>query len=126
MFSRRQMLLCGLVCLFMILGVAYWFFDPMEVSWMPRCLWKVATGTECPGCGSQRMAHALMHGDLVDAWHANAYALCMLPVVAFMVWLEFFRNRYHRLYARVHAPAFIGLLGVSVLVWWIVRNIYFW
>lgn len=123
MVSRRHVLSIGLLCLVVILGVAYRFFDPMEVSWMPRCLWKVATGTDCPGCGSQRMAHALMHGDIAAAWHANAYALCMLPLVAFMLWLEIFRNSCRRLYARMHTPVFIGLLGVSVIVWWIMRNI---
>ena len=105
-----------------LLAVVYYFFDPMEARWMPRCIWKVATGTDCPGCGSQRMAHALMHGDLKAAWHANAYALCMLPLIVLMLWLEFGRERYPRLYAGVHSPVVIRLLCASVLVWWVLRN----
>lgn len=106
-----------------ILAVVYFFIDPMEVRWMPKCIWKVATGTDCPGCGSQRMAHAIMHGDLRGAWRANAYALCMLPLMAMLLWLEIFRARHSRLYRMVHSPAVVGGLAASVLVWWIVRNV---
>lgn len=106
-----------------LLAGVYFFVDPMEVRWMPKCIWKVATGTDCPGCGSQRMAHALMHGDLRAAWQANAYALCMLPLISGMVWLEFSRDRHPRLYGCVHSPAVIWILAVSVFLWWIVRNL---
>lgn len=106
-----------------MLGVVYFFIDPMEVKWMPRCIWKVATGTDCPGCGSQRMAHALMHGDFRAAWQANAYAFCMLPLIGGMIWLEFSRERHPRLYRIVHTPAVIWVLVASVLVWWVVRNL---
>lgn len=112
-----------LVMLLMVLASVYYFIDPMEVRWMPRCIWKVATGTDCPGCGSQRMAHALMHGDFSTALHANAYAFCMLPLIVGLVWLEFSRERHPRLYRLVHAPAVIWALGISVLVWWVVRNL---
>ncbi len=105
------------------MAAAYYFFDPLEVRWMPRCIWKVVTGMDCPGCGSQRMAHALMHGDLLVAWHGNAYAICMLPVVIFHVWLEFVKHIHRRLYAKVHHPAIITLLASSIFIWWLFRNL---
>ena len=111
------------VVLVVTLGAVYYFVDPVQVRWMPKCIWRMATGTDCPGCGSQRMAHALMHGDIAGAWQANAYALCMLPLIGFMVWLELARERHPRLYLRVHAPVAIWILGVSVLVWWVLRNL---
>lgn len=111
-----------IVMVLAVLAVVYFFVDPMEVRWMPRCIWKVATGTDCPGCGSQRMAHALMHGDLLGAWHANAYALCMLPLIGWMLWLELFRKRHPRLYGKFHSPVVIRVLAASVLIWWIARN----
>lgn len=105
------------------MAAVYYFFDPSEASWMPRCIWKVLTGTDCPGCGSQRMAHALVHGDLAAAWKANAFAFCMLPVVVFLIWLEFFRERHASLYRRVHSPAAIAILTASILAWWLLRNL---
>lgn len=123
MRDRRIVWVVSLFVLLAVLAVVYFFIDPMEVRWMPRCVWKVATGTDCPGCGSQRMAHALMHGDLRAAWHANAFALCMLPVVAGLLWLEFYRERYPRLYRSVHSPVVIWSLAASVFVWWVFRNL---
>lgn len=123
MRDRRTVWTAAFVVLVVILAVIYYFVDPMEVRWMPKCIWKMATGTDCPGCGSQRMAHALMHGDLRGAWCANAYALCMLPLIGFMVWLDFFRERHPRLYRRVYAPVAVWMLGASVFVWWVARNL---
>lgn len=105
------------------LAIAYYLFDPVEVKWMPKCMWKVATATDCPGCGSQRMAHALMHGDFRGAWHANAYALCMIPVIIFLLCLEFAKARYPKLYATVHRPAVITSLAATVILWWVLRNL---
>ncbi|MDE6021964.1 MAG: DUF2752 domain-containing protein, partial [Muribaculaceae bacterium] len=112
----RKILAIVIAVLAIILASVYYFFDPSDVGWMPRCLWKVLTDTDCPGCGSQRMAHALMHGDIIAAWHANAYALCMIPVIIFLFWLEFRRERHPGLYALVHKPAMMMLLVASVLV----------
>lgn len=122
MRDRRMLLGVIIALLTVFLALVYYFVDPMQVKWMPRCIWKVATGSDCPGCGSQRMAHALMHGDIDAAWRANAYALCMLPLIVLLIWIELFRERYPRIYMTVHSPAFIGTITVSVFVWWIVRN----
>lgn len=119
---RTYIALVSIVALAM-LAIAYYFFDPTEVNWMPRCLWKVVTGTDCPGCGSQRMAHALMHGDISGAWHANAFALCMLPIIALMIWLELTRTRHPSLYSRLHSPLMIKLIVTVILAWWIIRNL---
>ena len=123
MLNKRIFWIVAVAAVFALLAVVYYFIDPVEVRWMPKCLWKMATGTDCPGCGSQRMAHALMHADLRAAWTANAYALCMLPVIAFLLWLEVCRENYPRIYGVVHSPAVIWSLAGSVLVWWIVRNL---
>lgn len=123
MRDRRFYMAVGMAVLFAVLAVVYFFFDPMDAVWMPKCLWKLTTGTDCPGCGSQRMAHALVHGEFREAWQANAFAMCMLPVIAFLLLLECFRERYPRLYLKVHSPVLICMLAGSVLCWWIVRNL---
>ena len=123
MWDKRVLWTVVILLIMALLAAVYFFVDPMEVRWMPKCIWKVATGTDCPGCGSQRMAHALMHGDLKGAWHANAYAFCLLPLIALMLWLELCRERFPRLYCSVHSPVVIRALVASVFIWWIVRNV---
>lgn len=115
--------LIALTTLLILLGAAYYFFDPAEAAWMPKCLWKSLTGTDCPGCGSQRMAHALLHGDIAGAWRANAFAVVVLPFIPFLIWLEKTRKRHWRLYAALHRPASIYILLALILAWWLLRNL---
>ncbi len=123
MLSKRAWVAAIIAVLAIALAIVYYYFDPVEARWMPRCLWKVATGTDCPGCGSQRMAHALVHGDILGAWRANAFALCMIPLIGLLLVLELNREKYPKLYRKVHAPWVIWTLAAAVLIWWIVRNI---
>ncbi len=123
MLSKRVWIAGIIAVLAISLAIVYYYFDPVEARWMPRCLWKVATGTDCPGCGSQRMAHALVHGDISGAWRANAFALCMIPLIGLLLVLELNREKYQKLYRKVHAPWAIWTLVAAVLIWWIVRNI---
>ena len=98
--------------------------DPAASRFVPKCLFHQLTGWQCPGCGSQRMLHALLHGDIAAAWHHNAVLLLLLPLLAPLLWLELNRTRHPRLYMRVHSVS-VALTAVSLLVaWWIFRNIF--
>ena len=123
MHNKRALWAIVMAVSVMALAITYYFFDPLEVKWMPKCIWKVSTGLDCPGCGSQRMVHALVHGDFLGAWNANAYALCLIPFIIFLLWLEFAKSRYSKLYTLVHHPAIITSFAASVILWWIFRNI---
>ncbi len=123
MLSKRVWIAGIIAVLAISLAIVYYYFDPVEARWMPRCLWKVATGTDCPGCGSQRMAHALVHGDILGAWHANAFALCIIPLIGLLLVLELNREKYPKLYRKVHTPWVIWTLAAAVLIWWILRNV---
>lgn len=123
MTGKRKLSVAAAVLSVAVLAAVYYFFDPSEASWMPKCLWKTLTGTDCPGCGSQRMAYALMHGDLRAAWRANAFALCMIPVAGVFLWLELSRRRCPDLYRKVHSPWLARILVITVIYWWIARNV---
>lgn len=90
---------------------------------MPHCVWKGITGTDCPGCGSQRMAHALLHADFDAAWRANPFLMLLLPLIPLYAWAETMRTARPKLYKALHRPAAVRMLIVAVLIWWILRNI---
>lgn len=108
-----------------VLAVAafYFLFNPLESPFMPQCVFHKVTGLSCPGCGSQRVVHHLLHGDLVSAFQANALMVCLIPGVAFLVWLETQRTRRPRLYTRVYSVAFIYVTGAIFAIWFVARNI---
>lgn len=106
-----------------VIALFYFIFDPMEWGFMPRCVFHQITGLQCMGCGSQRMLHALLHGDIAGAFKANALFTCSLPFILFLLWLEMYKRKYSRLYARVHSIFLIISVGVVLLLWMILRNI---
>ncbi|MGA7993031.1 MAG: DUF2752 domain-containing protein [Thermoanaerobaculia bacterium] len=58
------------------------FFDPATAGFYPPCLFKTVLGTQCPGCGSLRAAHQLLHGNFAGAWALNKPLLIALPLAA--------------------------------------------
>lgn len=60
-------------------------FDPNAAgSILPPCPFLALTGWLCPGCGSTRALHALLHGDLVRALAMNPLLVIASPVLAWM------------------------------------------
>ena len=52
-----------------VLGIiaVYLIFDPTQSDLFPKCPFMMLTGLKCPGCGSQRVIHALLNGDVAAA-----------------------------------------------------------
>ena len=55
------------------------FFDPAEHGFYPICFLHLVTGLNCPGCGSMRAMHELLHGHFGDAARLNLLFVLALP-----------------------------------------------
>lgn len=118
--SRRNIVAAAAVSL--IAAAVYFAVDPMQAPWMPKCMLHVITGLDCPGCGSQRALHALLHADLAGAFRANALLVVMIPYILLILYAELFRERHPRLFKTVYSwTAIIAVVGV-VVAWGVVRN----
>lgn len=51
---------------------------------LPPCPVLALTGLFCPGCGSTRAMHALLHGDVARAWAMNPLMLVSIPLLGLM------------------------------------------
>jgi hypothetical protein len=58
-------------------------FDPATSGVFPPCPVRYLTGLYCPGCGSLRAMHALLHGELGRAWAMNPLMIVMLPFIIY-------------------------------------------
>ncbi len=105
---------------------AYLLFDPMQSALFPRCPFLVLTGLKCPGCGSQRVIHSLLNGDIAAAWHYNAFMVAALPIVVLYSYAELTRTRRPALYNRLNSPSVIWTIFAIVVLWWLLRNIFNW
>lgn len=123
---RRSLVIVLVIAALMVLGFIYYALDPSASSVFPRCAFLSLTGYKCPGCGSQRAIHALLHGDVAGAFRFNALLLIAVPWIALCLFAEGQRVRNPRLYARLNAPLLIWLFLALVLIWWLLRNIFNW
>ncbi len=74
-----------LLLLAVILGLAVlWAQHPGDLHWLPPCPTLALTGLYCPGCGSLRAVHHLLHGRVALAWHHNP-ALLLLGLPALLL-----------------------------------------
>jgi hypothetical protein len=60
-------------------GLIVFLFDPARHGFYPICYLHAVTGLYCPGCGSTRAIHELLHGDVAEAARLNLLLLLCLP-----------------------------------------------
>ena len=108
----------------LLAGAAYLFmFEPGKTGLFPVCLFRLLTGFQCPGCGSTRALHQLLHGHVVAAFMLNPFFLLAIPFLLY--WLV----RYSVVVMRGGVPRqntlpapYIYALFFVVLSFWIFRN----
>lgn len=121
--SRRKAIIYGgLATAAAVVIAIYALFDPAHTPF-PRCIFLTATGLKCPGCGSQRAIHALLSGDIAQAWHYNAFMVASLPLIALLLAAQTQRKSHPEFYNRMNSRAVILTVFVAIILWWITRNI---
>lgn len=121
MTRRTLYALAALVALAIVGFVAY-RFDPAGGEFpYPRCSFKLLTGWDCPGCGSTRALHALLHGRVADAWAANPAIFVAVPLIALCFAAE--SPRCPRLRRVLFSPAAAWALIAAALLWTLCRNL---
>jgi Protein of unknown function (DUF2752) len=101
-------------------------FDPASSSFFPPCPLRYFTGWYCPGCGSLRALHQLLHGNLHAAWAMNPLTITLLPFLAYgFASLAVFELRGRPLPGTLPA-AWIRTLCAVIVLFGIVRNLPLW
>jgi hypothetical protein len=114
----------GVICLALFV---LFFFNPAGSSFYLPCPFHKLTGLYCPGCGSLRAMHQLLHGNLPAAFGLNPLMVLSLPLLGY--WFISFgvpvvRSRPQK---SVIIPAFgIWLILMIIVLYWILRNITFY
>lgn len=123
---RNQVLFTVTAVVAVFAAIVYFFFDPSSSRLFPRCLFLESTGFKCPGCGSQRAVHALLHGQVAAAWHYNAMLVTTLPAIAFYWVVSLGRNRWPRFYNWLFSRGVLLSLVALIVLWWVLRNLADW
>lgn len=96
--------------------------DP-EQGFSFKCTFRLLTGYDCPGCGSQRAFHALLHGKFARAWEFNPMVFFAVPAAVYYLIVEGGRYRWPRLYAASVNPYIVSAIFVAIIAFWIGRNL---
>ena len=103
-----------------------YLIDPRNPGVYPVCPFLGLTGCYCPGCGTLRGLHQLMHGNITAAFGYNAYTMLALPVVVYSFAAGALRAYGLPAPPRVFVPArWIWALMAAVLAFWLLRNLPF-
>ena len=112
----------------LLAGSAYVFsFEPGKTGVFPVCIFRLLTGFTCPGCGSTRAMHQLLHGHFLAAFMLNPLFLIAIPFLLFAL------LRYSVVVMRGGVPrqnvlpgSFIYGLFFVIVSFWIFRNTSFY
>jgi Protein of unknown function (DUF2752) len=106
------------------LAAALHVADPTTTPF-PVCPFYAVTGMYCPGCGTLRCLHALLHLDLRSALDYNALTVLFVPLLV-IAWLSLglaaIRGREPpRMWT---TPGWAGwAMGVAFGLFWLLRNL---
>jgi len=106
--------------------IVYGKLNPEKFHLFPKCPFKLLTGYECPGCGSQRAIHYLLNLKIANAIQANALLVFSIPYILFLFFTELLRFKidfFMRLHKISHSTKAIWAVFVIVVFWWLVRNL---
>lgn len=122
--KKRVVIIVAIIAALFLL-ILYGSFNP-ENHLFPKCPFFWATGLKCPGCGSQRAIHQLLHFNIAAAFRYNAIFVLFLPVLAFLLIAELLKDRYPKLFKASHNTCFSWGIVIVICAWWILRNIFGW
>jgi hypothetical protein len=97
-------------------AVVLYRFDPTMAHFYPPCVFHALTGLQCPGCGSTRALHHLLHGDVSGAFRLNPLLFAMAPFMGIA-------SRWPRILTK---PSVAWTIAAVVVTYGIVRNLPFW
>ncbi|MCF6279035.1 MAG: DUF2752 domain-containing protein [Flavobacteriaceae bacterium] len=112
----------GLLFIGMIIAILYFYFN--RSTFFLKCPLYTTTGVYCPGCGSQRAFHSLLHLNFKEVIQYNILFLAgiILGVYHYSIFaINFlFSKKFKSILSQKKAPIIILML---VIVFWFLRNI---
>ena len=107
-------------------AAGYWWFEPSQARGWLFCPFHRLTGLYCPGCGSTRAIHLLLHGQVLAALRHN---VLVFPALAYLGWafVVYQRQVWFDGPPRPPHPVWVyRILVVGLVGFWVLRNIPIW
>jgi hypothetical protein len=121
---RQRPWLLAMMAALALAAVVLGVFDPATSGIFPPCPVRYLTGWYCPGCGSLRAIHLLLHGNLRAAWAMNPLTVVLLPFLSYgLISSALFEFRGRGLPEPFLRAVWIRALCAAIILFGIVRNL---
>ena len=122
-FMYRRSTVAGIWLLLIAGSIYLYVFEPGRSGFFPPCMFRALTGFTCPGCGTTRALHQIVHGHLFAAFMLNPLLLIALPflVYAFLRYSAIVMQGCVPAKNSLH-PRYIYAIFFVVTSFWIFRN----
>jgi hypothetical protein len=122
--TKRKLVIIGMGIIVVVGAIIFYFNDPATSSFFPPCPFHLITGLWCPGCGSGRALHGLLHGDILHALDLNPLMVLSLPFLGYAGASRLCLYIRGKGLPRILGGRFWGwFVACVVLVYWVARNI---
>lgn len=115
------------ISLFFAIWIAYSIGVSHDIHILPKCIFRLASGYDCPFCGIQRMIACVIEGDFRSALLYNPYiliiSLYIMVLLAIVLFPKYVSDKLKR--AALNRVT-VSLFAVLMLFWWVFRNTVFW
>ncbi len=126
-FWNERVESAAIVAAVAVVSAILFFVDPADSSVYPMCLFHSLTGLHCPGCGTLRALHQLLHMNLADAFRLNPLMALSMPFLAYAFLSRAMVGIRGKSLPRVFVPAgWIWALLVIIIAFWFFRNVPFY
>ncbi len=106
-------------------SLLYFFLDPSFSEFFPKCIFYSLTNLDCPGCGSQRAMHALLHGNILQAADFNLMAVVFLPLLLYSAFVAVGNTFFHQQWRQglFYSTVLVKTVLFVIILFWLLRNI---
>ena len=106
--------------------IIFFYIDPNVYPIFPKCPFLMVTGLECPGCGSQRSFHQLLHLNIANAFRQNPIVVLYIPYMLLGLYIEYIggKDKFPRIRKVLYGKEAAIIILISIILFWIGRNIF--
>jgi len=123
--TRSTLAVCCATAAVAIIALVLFFFDPARAPFYPVCLFHKMTGLLCPGCGSLRAMHHLLHGEWALAFRCNPLLIASGLVALALAARWVVQKRLGQTPATVWHPMLPWWFVAVIIVFGVLRNLPF-
>lgn len=126
MKDKKKIFITGALVLLATVVAIFFYIDPNVYPVFPQCPFLKITGYECPGCGSQRAFHQLLHLNIAGAFCHNPLVVLYGPYLLLGLYLEYMggKEKFPSIQAFFFGKLAAIIILTSIIFFWIGRNIF--